>query len=171
MSWRVKLQPPGMEGSSEIELADVIPFFKAYPEVKKAFFDELVTNVNKSKDTFVGANIKGVTGPDGTDWSSNPWLLLIARETEKEAPFWLLFKREKTLAGYLVALGPPGVVSYAKEEGLDEIRRILEYIIAFTNRWDISIFLPAIPDAADVPPPKSAASAAEPETQPENPDT
>ncbi len=169
MSWRVKLQPPGMDGASEIELADVVPFFKAYPEVKRNFFDDLVNNVNKNKDTFVGANIKGVTGPDGNDWSGNPWLLLIARETEKEAPFWLLFKREKTLAGYLVGLGPAGVVHYAKEEGLDEMRRILEYIIAFTARWEISIFLPAIPDAADVPPPK-VASTGEPESQPEAPD-
>jgi hypothetical protein len=167
MSWRVKLQPPGMEGLSEIELNDVVPFFKAYPEVKRNFFDELVSNVNKNKDSFVGANIKAVIGPDEQDWSSNAWLLLIARETEKEAPFWLLFKREKTLAGYLVALGPKGVASYAKDEGLDEIRRILEYIIAFANRWDISIFLPAIPDAADVPPPKTAAAT---ESQPETPD-
>ncbi len=170
MSWRVKLQPPGMEGPSEIELADVLPFFKAYPEVKRNFFDELVANVNKNKETFVGANIKTVIGPDEKDWSSNAWLLLIARETEKEAPFWLLFKREKTLAGCLVALGPKGVASYAKDEGIDEIRRILEYIIAFANRWDISIFLPAIPDAADVPPPKAAA-AAEPQPEPESPDT
>ncbi len=169
MSWRIKLQSPGIEGLSEIELADVVPFLKAYPEVKRNFFDELVSNVNKNKESFVGANIKVVTGPDGKDWSSNAWLLLIARETEKEAPFWLLFKREKTLAGYLVALGPKGVASYAKDEGIDEIRRILEYIIAFANRWDISIFLPAIPDAADVPPPKAAA-AAEPEPQSEAPD-
>src|SRR4030042_4218954 len=136
MSWRVKLQPPGMEGTSEIELADVVPFFKAYPEVKRNFFDDLVTNVNKNKECYVGANIITVTGPDQKDWSKNPWLLLIARETEKEAPFWLLFKREKTLAGYLVALGPKGVATYAKDEGIDEIRRILEYIIAFANRWD-----------------------------------
>jgi len=165
MSWRVKLQPPGMEGTSEIELADVVPFFKAYPEVKRNFFDELVSNINKNKDFYVGANIKAVTGPDQTDWSANPWLLLIARETEKEAPFWLLFKREKTLAGYLVALGPAGVAAYAKDEGLDEIRRILEYIITFTNRWDISIFLPTIPDLADVAPPKASTS-----PEPENPD-
>ena len=155
MSWRVKLEHPGINGLNEIELADVITFFKAYPEVKRNFFDDLVTNINKNKDFFVGPNITTVTGPDGNDWSINPWLLLIAREIEKEAPFWLLFKREKTLSGYLVGLGPAGVVSYAKEEGLDEIRRILEYIIAFANRWNIAIFLPAISETANVPPPKS----------------
>ena len=137
---------PESEATQDLEIEDVISLFKAYPEVKRNFFDDLVAAINKTPDYYVGAKITMVTGLDGEDWTSNPWLLLIARETELSTPFWLLFKREKNLAGYLVALGPPPAATYAKENGLDELRRILEYIVAFASRWDISVFLPEIPD-------------------------
>lgn len=145
-SWKVSIRVPDSEGIQVLELEDVISLFKAYPEVKRNFFDDLVAAINKTPTYYVGAKITKVTGADGEDWTSNPWILIIARESELNTPLWLLFKREKNLAGYLVALGPPAATTYAKENGLDELRRILEYIVAFVNRWDITVFLPEIPD-------------------------
>jgi hypothetical protein len=144
--WKVTIQVPGADGTQQLELEDVMGLFKAYPEVKRNFFDDLVSIVKQNPAFYIGAKITAVTGPDESDWAGNPWLLLIARETELSTPLWLLFKREKTLAGYLVALGPPPAATYAKENGLDELRRILEYVVAFSSRWDISVFLPEIPD-------------------------
>ncbi|HMF34827.1 MAG TPA: hypothetical protein VKK79_25625, partial [Candidatus Lokiarchaeia archaeon] len=112
-SWKVSIQLSESEGTQQLELEDVMSLFKAYPEVKRNFFDDLVAAIKQTPGYYVGAKITAVTGPEEDDWTTNPWLLLIARETELSTPLWLLFKREKTLAGYLVALGPPPAAAYA----------------------------------------------------------
>ena len=97
-----------------------------------------------NKKYTVGKSLKKVTSPEGEDWTENPLVLLMANNKEKEVPLWLLIKRENNLNGYLVAIGPNVFCDYlAKEqERIEEIRKFLEYMVIYSQKWVISAIIP-----------------------------
>ena len=68
----------------------------------------------------------------------------MAKDKENNIPFWLLFKREKDLTGHLAAIGPRTYYDYfgSIKEPEDELKKFLEYIIAYPQKFEISIIIP-----------------------------
>jgi hypothetical protein len=132
------------EPEDKLELCDISEILEGYLSINRNFFDELLTIVKMLRKYALGKGIEKVIGPDNEDWTQNPWVLLMIKDNEKSIPFWFLIKREKDLSGYLVALGPNVFIDYCKasKESDDEIRRILEYIIAYPQKFKLSIIIP-----------------------------
>ncbi|MFX1259447.1 MAG: hypothetical protein ACFFAN_16460, partial [Promethearchaeota archaeon] len=71
--------------------------------------------------------------------------LLIVKDNEKKKPFWFFIKREKDLSGILVAIGPKSFAEYNNknmQEAKRKIMRLINYIIAYMNKFNCVIFLP-----------------------------
>ena len=69
---------------------------------------------------------------------------MLVKDNESDIPFRFLMKREKDLSGFLVGIGPEKFVNYLKEskEEEDEIKRFLEYLIAYPQKFRISMVIP-----------------------------
>jgi len=129
----------------ELELFDAKSFFGGYLKLKRSYFDSLVKNIKMTKTYITSKAIEKVIGPDNEDWTQNPWLLLIVKDEVKHKPFWFFIKREKDLSGLLVAIGPKSFEEYSNNdpsEARNEIKRLLNYIIAFLNKFNCVILLP-----------------------------
>ena len=142
-AWQVQVKIKD-EPEDLLELTDVKEILEGYLNINRNFFDELLSIVKMLRKYAIGKGIEKVTGPDNEDWTQNPWILLMIKDNEKSIPFWFLIKREKDLTGYLVALGPQMFFDYCKQskEVDDEIKRILEYIIAYPQKFKLSIIIP-----------------------------
>lgn len=142
-TWQVTIQI-GNENPDQIILHDIQKNIDGYLNVNRTFFDELLDIVKMIKKYAVGKGIERIIGPDKENWTKNPWLLLMVKEKEDSIPFWLLFKREKDLTGHLVAIGPESYYNYIdkNKEPDDEIKRFLEYIIAYPQKFNLSIIIP-----------------------------
>ncbi|NMC59580.1 MAG: hypothetical protein GYA51_09400 [Candidatus Methanofastidiosa archaeon] len=134
----------GEEPEDKLELLDVKDLLDGYLNLNRPFFDELLRNVKIIKKYAIGKGISKVTGPDEKDWTHNPWLLFMAKDNEKEVPFWFLLKREKDLTGYLVAVGPQKYYEYCEtsKEADDDIKRTLEYLITYPQKFKLAILIP-----------------------------
>ena len=89
--------------------------------------------------------LKKLTGPDNENWTQNPWILLMIKDNEKSIPFWFLIKREKSLTGYFGSLWArkcSSIIANNLRKIDDEIKRILEYIIAYPQKFKLSIIIP-----------------------------
>ncbi|GAG92528.1 unnamed protein product, partial [marine sediment metagenome] len=74
-----------------------------------------------------------------------PWMLIIVKDNEKNKPFWFFIKREKDLTGVLVAIGPKPFAEYNnsnQSEAKREIKNLINYIIAYLNKFNCIVFLP-----------------------------
>ena len=142
-TWQVTVKM-GEEPEDTLELTDIREILDGYLNISRTFFDELLGIVRMIKKYAIGKGIQAVKGPDNEDWSLNPWVLLLFKDNEKAMPFWLLLKREKDLTGYLVAAGPDQFLEYCKatKEADDEIKRIMEYLIAYPQKFTLSIIIP-----------------------------
>jgi len=103
-------------------------------------FDKL----NSEKEYFAQSAIEKVIGPDEIDWTLNPWMLILIKDNEKGKRFWFFIKREKDLSGHLIAIGPKPFVEYnqTNSEAKREIKQIINYIIAYLNKFEVIILLP-----------------------------
>ncbi|MHA1291153.1 MAG: hypothetical protein ACTSQJ_00625 [Promethearchaeota archaeon] len=132
--------------SNELELFDSKSYFGGYLKIKRSFFNELIKTIKMTKKYITGRAIERVISPNGeeNDWTYNPWILLIAKDNEKGMPFWFLFKREKDLSGLLVAIGPKSFAEYnnSNSEARREIKRLINYIVAYFNKFKCVILLP-----------------------------
>ena len=146
--WKVFLK---FEDGTEknLELFDVKSYYGGYLKIKRSYFNELVKTIKMSKKYITGRAIEKVQGPeDGedNDWTYNPWMLLIVKDNEKNKPFWFFIKREKDLSGLLVAIGPKSYAEYTNKqnnsEARREIKRLINYIIAYLNKFHCLILLP-----------------------------
>ncbi|WP_457556662.1 hypothetical protein [Candidatus Harpocratesius sp.] len=141
--WRISLK---LEENKEdlVELTDVKEVMDGYLNINRNFYVELL-NITKILNRYmIGKGIESVVDPNGKDWSLNPWILLMIKDNESDIPFRFLMKREKDLSGFLVAVGPDNFISYLKDskEEEDEIKRLLEYIIAYPQKFRISMIIP-----------------------------
>ena len=134
----------GTETPDKIELYDIDKILDGYLNVNRTFFDEILDIVKMIKKYSVGKGIEKIIGPNKDDWTFNPWLLIMVKDKENEIPFWLLFKREKDLTGFLVAIGPKKYYDYcnASKEPDDDIKKFLEYIIAYPEKFSLSVIIP-----------------------------
>ncbi len=129
----------------ELELFDANSFFRGYLKLKRSYFDALIKNIKMTKKYITGRAIEKVIGPDKEDWTYNPWILLIVKDDIKNNPFWFFIKREKDLSGLLVAIGPESFENYSMNdpsEARNEIKRLMNYIITFVNKFNCVILLP-----------------------------
>ena len=141
--WKISLKFADST-SKDLELFDAKNFFGGYLKIKRSYFNELVKTVKMTKKYSTGRAIEKVIGPDEQEWTFNPWMLLIVKDNEKNKPFWFFIKREKDLSGLLVAIGPKPFAEYnsSNPEAKREIKRIINYIIAYLNKFNCVILLP-----------------------------
>ncbi|MHA1150272.1 MAG: hypothetical protein ACTSR8_18755 [Promethearchaeota archaeon] len=142
-TWKVELK--FSDGTKkELELFDGKPYFSGYLKIKRSYFNELVKTIKMTKRYNLGRAIEKVIGPDNEDWTLNPWMLFIVKDNEKNKPFWFFIKRERDLSGLLVAIGPKTFAEYnsGNSEAKREIKRLINYIIAYLNKFECLILLP-----------------------------
>ena len=144
-SWKVFLKfPDSTDLEQQLELYDTKLYYGGYLKIKRSYFNELVKVIKMTKNYSTARAIERVISPDDDDWSLNPWMLLIIKDNEKNKPFWLFIKREKDLSGILVGIGPKTFAEYNKNnsEAKREIKRLINYIIAYLNKFQCIILLP-----------------------------
>ncbi len=143
-SWKVFLK--FSDGSSkELELFDAKIYFGGYLKIKRSYFNELIKTIKMTKKYSTGKAIEKVVGPENdVDWTYNPWMLIVVKDNEKNKPFWFFIKRERDLSGLLVAIGPKPFAEYnsSNPEAKREIKRIINYIVAYLNKFNCLILLP-----------------------------
>lgn len=128
-----------------LELFDAKSYFGGYLKIKRSYFNALTKTIKITKKYKIKKAIEKVIGLNQDDWTLNPWMLLIVKDIEKKKPFWFLIKREKDLSGILVALGPKPFAEYNNknmQESKREIMRLINYIIAYMNKFNCLILLP-----------------------------
>jgi len=143
--WKVFLK--FSDGTTKnLELEDAKPYFGGYLRIKRSYFNELVKTLKMTKTYTTGRAIEKVLAPDeGNDeWTYNPWLLMIVKDNEKNKSFWFFIKRERDLSGLLVAIGPKPFADYNNNnpESRREIKQLINYIIAYFNKFRCVILLP-----------------------------
>lgn len=132
-------------GEKELELFDANVYFKGYLKLKRSYFIRLVRAIKMTKKYTTGHAIEKVIGPDAKEWTLNAWMLLLIKDNEKKKPFWLFIKREKDLSGLLIAIGPKAFAEYNNSNLLEakrDIKRLINYIIAYLNKFNCSVLLP-----------------------------
>ncbi|MFX1346579.1 MAG: hypothetical protein ACFFBC_11340 [Promethearchaeota archaeon] len=143
-SWKVFLK--FSDGTDQkLELFDTKTYFGGYLKIKRSFFNALIKSIKMSKKYFTQKAIEKVLDPDENDWTLNPWMLIIVKDNEKNKPFWFFIKREKDLTGVLVAIGPKPYAEYNssnQSEARHEIKNLINYIIAYLNKFNCIVFLP-----------------------------
>ncbi len=143
--WRIFLRLPDGK-SKELELFDAKGYFGGYLKIKRSYFNALIKTIKMTKRYYTQKSIERVVGPDNDDWTYNPWMLMIVKDIEKKNPFWFFIKREKDLSGILVAIGPKPFAEYNSKNLLDakrEIKRLINYIIVYLNKFNCVIMLPS----------------------------
>ncbi|MFX1574452.1 MAG: hypothetical protein ACFFB0_17060 [Promethearchaeota archaeon] len=128
-----------------LELFDAKSYFGGYLKIKRSYFNALTKTIKITKKYKIKKAIEKVIGLNQDEWTLNPWMLLIVKDIEKKKPFWFLIKREKDLSGILVAIGPKPFAEYNNknmQESKREIMRLINYIIAYMNKFNCLIFLP-----------------------------
>ncbi|MFX1479245.1 MAG: hypothetical protein ACFFCI_14015 [Promethearchaeota archaeon] len=129
----------------KLELYDAKTYFGGYLKIKRTYFNALIKSIKMTKKYFTCKAIERVLGPDDSDWTLNPWMLIILKDNEKKMPFWLLIKREKDLTGDLVAIGPKQFAEYNNKnlpEARREIKQLINYTITYLNKFNCIVFLP-----------------------------
>jgi hypothetical protein len=127
----------------KIHLFDAKRYFDGYLKIKRSYFNGLLNTIETSKNYTVARAIEKVESDD-QDFTLNPWILLIIKDTEKSKSFWFLMKREQDLSGLLIAIGPKEFsdYNYSNSESKREIMRIINYIVAYLNKFRCMILLP-----------------------------
>ena len=142
--WKINLKFSDGTGN-EIELYDAKSYFNGYLKLKRSYFYRLVKAIKITKKYTTGHAIEKVIGPDSTEWTLNPWMLLLIKDNEKKNPFWLFIKREKDLSGLLIAIGPKQFAEYNNSNMLEtkrDIKRLINYVVAYLNKFNCSVLLP-----------------------------
>ncbi|MFX1408747.1 MAG: hypothetical protein ACFFA6_00210 [Promethearchaeota archaeon] len=143
--WKISLK--FSDGTNrEVELFDAKTYFGGgYLKIKRSYFNALSKTVKMTKNYFTNKAIENVSGPEKDDWTYNPWMLLMVKDNEKKKPFWFLIKREKDLSGALIAIGPKSFADYNSNnssEAKREIKRLINYIVAYLRKFKCMILLP-----------------------------
>ena len=143
--WKVFLKfSDESELEKTLELFDAKPYFGGYLKIKRSYFDDLEKTIKMTKNYLSRRGIEKVLSPDDDDWTYNPWILILLKDNEKDKSFWLFIKREKDLSGELVAIGPKPFAEYNNNnpEAKHEIKRLINYIVAYLNKFKCTLILP-----------------------------
>ncbi len=144
-TWKVEIRFEGKRSADILSLIDVSELTENYIQIPREFFDSLIHNVKENFEYSIGKGIQAVFDPLGKNWTENPWILLMAKDHSGSARFWFLFKRERNLSGYLVAIGPNSYYQLlADKEGNreDEMKKLIEYILAYIKKFNILMLIP-----------------------------
>jgi hypothetical protein len=128
-----------------LKLHDLHSLIGKYIKINQVYFDELLNIIKKDRKKYtVSKSIKKITRHNGESWLENPWILIIAENTEKKVPVWMLIKRENDLTGLLIAVGPDLFYEYlnSSKDNLEDIKKILEYIVVYYGKWKTTILIP-----------------------------
>ncbi len=142
--WKVFLKFSNGE-DKELELFDAKVYFGGYLKIKRGYFNALFKTIKMTKKYFTQKAIEKVIGPNKDNWTFNPWMLIIVKDNEKRKPFWFFIKREKDLSGLLVAIGPKPFAEFNNKnlsEAKREIKSLINYIVAYLNKFKCVIMLP-----------------------------
>ncbi len=143
--WHLTINAPDMDEPDHLELYDIKEVLDEYIQVKRDFFDVLISSAQKNSNYGIGKGIEKITSPNNEDWTQNPWVLIMSKDSEAGTPFWVLLTRERNLSGYIVALGPKGFVEYLGDTNVDEedeFKKVLEYIISYPKKFNTIILIP-----------------------------
>jgi hypothetical protein len=138
---KIEDEPP-----EELEMYDFKDIYDSYISINRTFFNEILAIVKMVRKYAIGKGIEKVIGPDRKLWTQNPWLLIMFKDNEIQVPYWLLLKREKDLNGTLVAVGPENFYKFClkDKDSDDEIKRMIEYLIAYPQKFKVSIIIPNV---------------------------
>ena len=142
--WRIMLKVEGLP-NEELELVDAKSFFEGYLKIKRNYYDRLIKAIKISKKYITKRGIEKVIGPNNEDWTLNPWLLLLLKETEKNMAFWLFMRREKDLSGTLIAIGPNIYNEFNNQNLPDskrDLKRLINFIVSYINKFECLVILP-----------------------------
>ena len=143
--WKIFLKiADKSETEKVLELFDAKAYFGGYLKIKRSYFNELIKTIKMTKKYSTGRAIERVLSPNNEDWTFNPWILIIVKDSEKGNPFWFFIKREKDLSGILVAIGPKPFAEYNinNSEANREIKRLINYLVAYLNKFQCLVILP-----------------------------
>jgi len=143
-TWKVFLKFSDGE-DKELKLFDAKAYFGGYLKIKRSYFNALFKSIKMTKRYLTQKAIEKVIGPNNDNWTLNPWILIIVKDNEKKKSFWFFIKREKDLSGILVAIGPKPFAEYNNKnlsEAKREIKSLINYIIAYLNKFNCVIMLP-----------------------------
>ncbi len=141
--WKIEINI-NESGNKSLELNDAKSILGEYIKVRRNYFDKLFDSLKLSKNYSISKGIESITGNDAKDWTLNPWIFIIAKDKENKAPFWILIKRENDLNGFISAIGPDLFIDYmsSSKENIDELRKLLEYITDYHQKFVINILIP-----------------------------
>lgn len=141
-NWKIKIKIEGKE-TEPIEMRDAKEILGEYISIRRNYFDELIKSL-ETKRYNIGKGIEEIIGIDGENWTKNPWLLLLAKDNESNAPMWFLIDRKEISNGFLVALGPDIFSKYLKnsKEDIEEVRKLLEYMVSNPRKWKMTVLIP-----------------------------
>ncbi|MHA1725383.1 MAG: hypothetical protein ACTSXH_11145 [Promethearchaeota archaeon] len=144
--WKVLIKIPNNSKTLEkkLHLMDIRGIFNGYLRIRRTYFNSLIKAIKISQKYNSHKGIEKIMNPEDKDWTNNAWILLLIKDLEKMKSFWFLIKREKNLSGILVAIGPKPFLEYTlnNSEAKRSIKRLLNYIISYINKFECIILVP-----------------------------
>ncbi len=97
--WKIELNINNIKinDNEPLELHDLHSLVGKYIKINQTYFDELLKTIKITKKYSVSKSIRKITKNNGESWTENPWILIIAENTENKVPVWMLIKRENDL--------------------------------------------------------------------------
>jgi hypothetical protein len=144
--WKIELNINNIKinDNEPLELHDLHSLIGKYIKLNQTYFDELLKTIKITKKYSVSKSIRKITKNNGESWTENPWILIIAENTENKVPVWMLIKRENDLTGFLIAVGPDLFYENlnSSKDNIEDIRKILEYIVVYHGKWKTTVLIP-----------------------------
>lgn len=144
--WKIELNINNIKinDNEPLELHDLHSLVGKYIKINQTYFDELLKTIKITKKYSVSKSIRKITKNNGESWTENPWILIIAENTENKVPVWMLIKRENDLTGFLIAVGPDLFYENlnSSKDNIEDIRKILEYIVVYHGKWKTTVLIP-----------------------------
>lgn len=144
--WKIELNINNIKinDNKPLELHDLHSLIGKYIKINQTYFDELLKTIKITKKYSVSKSIRKITKNNGESWTENPWILIIAENTDNKVPVWMLIKRENDLTGFLIAVGPDLFYENlnSSKDNIEDIRKILEYIVVYHGKWKTTVLIP-----------------------------
>ncbi|MBD3214347.1 MAG: hypothetical protein GF311_17180 [Candidatus Lokiarchaeota archaeon] len=114
---------------SKVRLLSLLSLFKKYPVIEPEFFDDLQSNIHKSKNYSQVESIKRIVGPNKKDYDIKDWNFLWAMDLQNRIYQFLFQKTGPDKAsGIFVAIAPPELVKLLSQHKKEAILRIFSLL-------------------------------------------